>query len=699
MFAFRSWLVSGVLALALLVPAARAQETLTYAKLVERMTDLARLAALPEPGENCGQCSSYDRASKYDAKTGKYVNWDANGDGDGIIRREGDRVVMAEMKGPGCIWRIWSAAAGQGHVKIYLDNQAEPTLDLPFIGYFDGKHPPLAYPALSYDMTKTGSAGQNLYLPIPYQKSCKVVAEKNWGAYYHFTYATYPAGTVLPTFSAELAARHAKELQAVNDFFAGRLGTDPAGPRPGEATVSRAVQVAAGQTVAVARIDGPRAITGLWVKAKFADRADQMAALRRLALRITWDGQPQPAVWCPLGDFFGTAPGVNLYKTLMTGMTKEGFYSYWYMPFAKSAVVELLSDDQQDRQLGFEITHAPLDGKRGQSPFAGTARRVLRTNGDCPLFPMEGLGYFHTKWHRDTVEVPHDRWPDWIMLETQGRGRFCGVMLHVWSPRGDWWGEGDEKFFVDGEKFPSTFGTGSEDYFGYAWCCPQLFQRPYHAQTMTEMNRGHQSVLRWHVVDNVPFQKSFQGCIEKYFKNDHPTLYACTARWYLAAGGADPYDSLPIGRREGYFVKPQPVYAGIRVLGTPKGQQESQGMEPFGAGRWKNNQQLWWTGARPKDKLVLAVPVAKGGKYEVLVNLTKARDYGIVRLALDDRKPGEPIDLYNPTVVPSGPISLGTCELAVGQHKLVVEIVGANPAAEKAYMFGIDRIELKEIRD
>jgi hypothetical protein len=645
---------------------------LTYKDLVRRMTNLERLAELPAPGETCGQWSSYDRASKYDAASGKYIHWDANGDGDGIIRREGDRVVMAEMKGPGCIWRIWSAAAGQGHVKIYLDDQPQPTLDLPFIAYFDGKHPPLAYPALSYDMTKTGSAGQNLYLPIPYQKSCKVVAEKNWGQYYHFTYATYPPGTKLPTFSAELAAQNASDLEEVNNCFTRRLGVDWR-VRSGEEIAKPRVRVPAGKTASVLRLDGPRAIAALRVKAKFGNRADEMTALRRLVLRITWDGQPQPAVWCPLGDFFGTAPGVNLYKTVMTGMTADGFYSFWYMPFGTSAVVELINDDEQDRELGFEITHAP------------------------PLRPMTELGYFHTKWHRDTVELPRDRWPDWIMLDTQGRGRFCGVTLHVWSPRGDWWGEGDEKFFVDGEKFPSTFGTGSEDYFGYAWCCPQLFQRPYHAQTMTEMNRGHQAVLRWHVVDNVPFQKSFQACIEKYFKNDHPTLYACTARWYLAAGGVDPYGPVPVAEREGYYVKPAPIYAGIRVLGNAPGQQETQSMDPFGAGKWKHNEQLWWTGARPGDKLVLAVPVAKAGKYEVLVNLTKARDYGIVRLTLDAGKPSEPIDLYHPTVVPSGPISLGSYDLPAGQHKLVVEIVGANPAADKAYMFGIDRIELKPV--
>ena len=86
----------------------------------------------------------------------------------------------------------------------------------------------------------------------------------------------------------------------------------------------------------------------------FADRKDQMAGLRRLALRITWDGQDKPAVWCPLGDFFGTAPGENLYKSLTTGMTKDGYYSYWYMPFGKSAVVELVNDDKVARKAEFE---------------------------------------------------------------------------------------------------------------------------------------------------------------------------------------------------------------------------------------------------------------------------------------------------------------------------------------------------------
>ena len=104
-----------------------AAETLTYVDLIERLTDLERLALLPEPGDTCQQWSSYDRKSKYDEATGKYVAWDANGDGGGVIRREGDSFVMAEIKGPGCIWRIWSAS----RVSLLLELRVRKTSLLP----------------------------------------------------------------------------------------------------------------------------------------------------------------------------------------------------------------------------------------------------------------------------------------------------------------------------------------------------------------------------------------------------------------------------------------------------------------------------------------------------------------------------------------------------------------------------------------
>jgi len=91
-----------------------AADTLSYPDLVGRLIDLEHLATLPADGETTRQWSSWDRRSEYDAAAGKYVNWAANGDGTGVIRREGDREVLAEMDGPGSIWRIWSARAQAG---------------------------------------------------------------------------------------------------------------------------------------------------------------------------------------------------------------------------------------------------------------------------------------------------------------------------------------------------------------------------------------------------------------------------------------------------------------------------------------------------------------------------------------------------------------------------------------------------------
>jgi len=671
----RMW---GVVAVCIAVGAsAVADMELSYVDLVERLTDLERLAVLPMEGENCAQWSSYDRASRYDADSGKYVAWDANADGDGIIRTEGDTVVMAEMEGPGCIWRIWSALAEDGHVKIYLDGASEPAVDLPFSGYFDCKNAPFIYPSLVH-MT---ARGLNCYVPIPYQKSCKVVAEKGWGRYYHFTYETFPEGTRVPTFTRDLSPEETAALQRVDRFLTDSLGTDPAGRRAGERTEKKKVKVPSGTRVTVAELQGPRAITQIRATLKDAPGEDVADALRELALSITWDGEVTPAVWVPLGDFFGTTPGINLYRSLPLGMTEEGFYSFWYMPFGKSALIELVNDGTSARSVELRITHAPVSR------------------------PVEQLGRFHAKWHRDAF-LPEEpgRAIDWTMLTTIGRGRYCGVMLHVWNPRGRWWGEGDEKFFVDGEKFPSTFGTGSEDYFGYAWCTPELFQNAFHNQTISMGNRGHISVNRWHIADNVPFQKSFEGAIEKYFPNDRPTLYDCTVYWYLAPGGTDPYQPVPLPRRTGYYVQPEIFRVEgalegerLKVRETTGGRARAQEMLAFD-GQWSGDEQLWWTGAKPGDRLVLQVPVGQAGTYELKLRLTKAPDYGIVQLSLNGNKLGEPIDLYNASVRAGGELTLGTHELGPGRHDLTVEIVGANEKAAKRYMFGLDYMKLERAR-
>jgi len=662
---------------ALLHAAFASAATLTYVDLVKRLTDLERLAALPEPGERCAQWSSYDRHSRYDEVTGKYVAWDANGDGDGYIRKEGDQIVMAEMTGPGCIWRTWSAAPKESHVRIYLDGAAAPAVDLPFKGYFDGKNEPFTRSALVH----TVALGWNNYTPIPYQKSCKIVADPNWGAYYQFVYSTFPRGTQMPTFTRQLAAADQAALDEANCLLS-RCGPKlPA--TPGE-ELRQSQMAANGGGTCVTSLSGPRAIKTLRARATPRFTPDDRAAVREWTIQIEFDGEDQPSVWAPFGDFFGTAAGANGYASFPVGLTEDGWwYSHWFMPFGKVAVITLVNHGAQSRTIDLETVTVPLHQDAGQ------------------------YARFHAKWHRDAfLPQEKERAIDWTLLKTEGQGRFLGVMLHVWNPKGSWWGEGDEKFFVDGEKFPSTIGTGSEDYFGYAWCNPTLFQNAYHNQTISMNNKGHVCVNRWHIPDNIPFQKSFEGAIEKYFPNKRPTLYASTVYWYLAPGGKDPYPPLPLSERVGYWDDTQSqtfVVKGalegerLKILGKTGGNPQEQDMTMF-EGDWSNGAHLWWIEAKPGDKLDLAVPVAKAGRYQLSVALTKAVDYGIVQLSFDGRKLGPPIDLYNNGVTATGPLAMGTHDLTAGEHKLTVEITGANAAAVKAYMFGLDYVKLEPVR-
>jgi hypothetical protein len=666
--------LSAGLACLALAASLRGGEQLTYVDLIGRLTDLERLALLPAPGERCEQWSSYDRASKYDPATRRYVGWDANGDGNGFIRKEGEQFVFAEMEGPGCIWRIWSAAPKDGHVRIYLDGASEPVVDLPFMGYFDGKHEPFTRSALVH----TVALGWNNYTPIPYQKSCKIVADKDWGAYYQFVYTTFPAGTQVPTFQRQLSAAENAALDAANARLA-KPGPVLA-PTAGEAVQKVTLESAAGAGKSVFPPPGPRAIKTLRARVEPPFQPEDRAALREWTIQIQFDGEDQPSVWAPFGDFFGTAAGANAYQSLPAGLTDDGvWYSHWFMPYAKDAHIALINEGTQSRRIDLEVVTVPLNKP------ADYAR-------------------FHAKWHRDALlpDDPDRRKIDWTMLKTEGAGRFLGVMLHVWNPRGAWWGEGDEKFWVDGERFPSTIGTGSEDYFGYAWCNPTLFENAFHNQTISMNNKGHICVNRWHIADNVPFQKFFEGAIEKYFPNNRPTLYASTVYWYLAPGGRDPYPPQPLPERVGYWddaliqtyrIKGALEGERMKVLAKTGGNAAEQDLGAF-EGQWSGDAHLWWTGAKPGDVLELGLPVASTGRFRLKAVLTKAVDYAIAQLLLDGRELGQPMDFFNNGVVPTGEVDLGVHQLAAGEHTLAVRIVGANERAVKSYMVGLDYVRL-----
>jgi hypothetical protein len=270
--------------------------------------------------------------------------------------------------------------------------------------------------------------------------------------------------------------------------------------------------------------------------------SDQWMALRALTVSMSWDGETNSSVWAPLGDFFGTACGYIPYTALPMGMLRNGWmYCYWYMPFASQARIAIGNDGSVPRNVEVVITRAPL------------------TN------PIRSLARFHAKWNRGVYVTNNGRSPDYRFLGASGQGRFVGLALHIYQTAdvapGPWWGEGDEKFFVDGEKIPSWFGTGSEDYFGFSWGTPGYFSKAYHTQAVappgTLMAPGNRALNRFQITDNVPFQASFDGCIEKWFyTNDTITTYGTMPYWYLASGGSDPYSALPLSSRTNYYVPP-----------------------------------------------------------------------------------------------------------------------------------------------
>ncbi|MEI9998981.1 MAG: DUF2961 domain-containing protein [Verrucomicrobiota bacterium] len=377
-------------ALAQPLPAAN---TYTYPELVKRMTDLRELAKLPPAGETTSLASSYDRRSRYDAATDKYIQWDANGDGTGIVRTENGEAVLADIQGPGCIWRTWSATAGHGHVKIYLDGADTPTVDLPFVDYFSGKATPFNRPNLVYGLNGHDEPpGYDNYTPIPFGKSCRIVGDKDWGNYYQFTYTRFPEGTVVPTFSMDLSKEDAAALDAANAIL-GQCGQSPLPFNPLEVIDHTTTRVDPGGEAVVADVSGPAAISALKVKLDLPTDAEaQRALLRQLTISITWDDEKTPAVWSPLGDFFGFVGGARPYRSLPLGLSNGVFYSYWYMPFSAKAHIVVGNDGPAPVSLDWRITHVAIaDGVDGLARFtpSGTATPssrnapTARSTGPC----------------------------------------------------------------------------------------------------------------------------------------------------------------------------------------------------------------------------------------------------------------------------------------------------------------------------
>jgi Protein of unknown function (DUF2961) len=313
-------------------------------------------------------------------------------------------------------------------------------------------------------------------------------------------------------------------------------GERGAGGRAAEGTGSRAAaglgvgwklspsfKIPAGATLTLADIEGPGVVRSTWFGGTVArDRA------RENILRIFWDGQDTPSVECPLGDFFAAGwPGFAQLSSLPVSVNpNRGLNCYWPMPFRSRCKITLENRHIQELdtfyQINYELTEVPEDS-----------------------------AYFHAQFRR-VNPTPYLE-PYTILDGVAGAGHYVGTYLAVGVTNNRWWGEGEVKFYIDGDdEFPTICGTGTEDYSGgsYDWIIDgqyQTYTTPFLGmhQVIRPDGTSHQSqqrfgLYRWHLVDPVRFSNDVRVTVQALgWRNDGRFLplrcdMASVAYWYQA---------------------------------------------------------------------------------------------------------------------------------------------------------------------
>jgi hypothetical protein len=628
----------------------------------------------------CRQFSSYDRAS---TSATNPATWFANGDVNQFLRVEESKAadangrrewVMADMDGPGAVVRIWSANP-KGTMRVYLDGGVEPTVQGKMTDLLGGKTP--VGPPLSAE----ASRGWNLYLPIPYAKHCKITSDQD-GFYYQVNYRTYAKDTRVESMEDGSIAAAGAAIAAVQKELLEPIIKGP--PQLDASTL------APGQSATIFKGEGAQAIRRIVLRVTGKDNAQ---ALRSAVLKGSFDGED--TIWCPVGDFFGSGVGANVYHNRYCQVLADGTMACaWVMPYREAADLQLLNTGSTPIQFAADVTAAP---------YNWTVRSM----------------YFHSTWR---FEYPIHAYGgkgtvDWNYLEVDGAGLFMGDSLAVVNPVAEWWGEGDEKIYVDAETFPSHFGTGTEDYYGYAWCSPVPFTHPFHAQPRADghahrdNNWGHTTVNRVRCLDAIPFTKKFKFDMEVWHWRECDVAYAATTYFYALPGATTNRPPSPEASRLD-IPQPPPLPPPFKVVvdgGTTLECEEArvsakgegltvipQDMSGFGARKWSGESHLWVQGRRPGDFVELAIPATAGKAIRVVLYATRSWDYGIVRCSLNGEAAGRETDLFSGArgkCESTGPIDLGVVTPTSDTVRLRVEVVGGNEKAEGTRsFFGLDCI-------
>jgi hypothetical protein len=345
------------------------------------------------------------------------------------------------------------------------------------------------------------------------------------------------------------------ELAVLNDFRAGRVSSfDPSGANA-DGRQDKPLQP--GETRTLAQLNGPGAIHHIWVTIA----SDEPHHLRKLVLRFYWDGEETPSVLAPIGDFFGTGHAeYTEYASLPLAIGRQkAMNSYWFMPFEKGARVTV--ENQGIRPVGAFYYHIDHRSYTDSAAVSGTGRFHAHYRQEFPTHGFKAQG--QDQFSREINGKPNTTGEgNYVILDTRGRGTYLGVVQHIVQNDDQWWGEGDDMIFVDGERKPTINGTGSEDYYLGAWCYGRPFSYPFFGnprnawrpedgdavpcnQSVPMHRKGAKwTVYRFHIPDPIPFANSIRVTIEHGHANSRSDDVATTAYWYQV-GRSTPLPELP----------------------------------------------------------------------------------------------------------------------------------------------------------
>jgi len=578
------------------------------------------------------------------------------------IEKNGEQ-VMADTDGPGVIYRIWSTGVVGRQMSdkcrfiFYFDGEEKPRLDLSVPELFGvrGKYPFVPPLSVTFESGAKGNAAEgpcNLcYVPIPFQKHIKITGRNI--AFYHVNYHKLPGGTGVPSWTQEWADSQKDKHSKAAALFAGvghgpKRATDPTTRRAGGT-------IAPGNSISLT-MTGPGSIDRLW--ARLSKPTSKM--LRGVVLRMTFDDAEGPSVLAPFGDFFGTGGGDRRFKTLMSGMTDEGYYSFWPMPFAKKAVLEIVNDTPSPVTVDrFEVTEHGVD--------------KLPSN----------IGYFHAQF----VQNPDCQvGKEYTILDVKGhRGKYVGVNITMQNARGGqgiFFLEGDEKIYCDGEKWPSRWlGTGTEDYYNgsYFWNHPDKagMVRPLGGPTFLDWGIGRVCAYRWQVTDWVSFQRDIRVDQEHGGTNEIPANYQSVAYYYLDAPTAQrPLPAL----QDRLLVTPLPpaprfvcceLQGNLIINGKPIARRTFHEADA----QYETGEDVQhFAATNPGDTLEAKIRVPGEDKFNFVLFLSGGPEYDGVELSLDGKPLGS-VDAYRPEFRPWLEREVGTARIKGGTHKLELKAV------------------------